>query len=79
MAAVGNPLALGRLPILTIEEAGRFQGRPVDAVQTPRVHGDLVGLRARHVEGCDAAMRTKGMLGDSGLEGVEGQRVLAAQ
>ena len=79
MSAVGNPLALGVFPVAAVEEPRRLERWPVDVVETSRVHGDLVRLRARHVKAMHAAMRAECMLRHAGAEGVDSQRVLAAQ
>src|SRR5207302_2910495 len=79
MASFGNPSALSFFPVTATEEPVRFQAGSVDLVETARVDGDPVGLRARHVERVHAAMRAEGVLCHAGAEGVGGQRVLAAQ
>jgi hypothetical protein len=56
MSAFGDPLTLGFLPVAAIEEPRRLESRPVDVVETSRVHGDPIRLGARHVKGMHAAM-----------------------
>jgi hypothetical protein len=79
VATFGNPRALRFLPMPTLEEAGRLQPRPIDAVETPRVDGDPVRLRARDIKGVHAAMRAEGVLRHAGAKGVDSQRVFALQ
>src|SRR5713101_6946097 len=75
----GDTFALSFLPVAAVEEPRRLQARPVDAVETAGVDGDLVGLRARHVKGVHAAMRAKGVLGHAGAEGIGGQRIFTSK
>src|SRR5947207_10376653 len=62
-----------------IEEAGRFQARPVDAIEAARVHRDSVGLRARYVERVHAAMRAEGVLGHAGAECVDREGIFSPE
>jgi len=52
--------------------------RQVNIVKATHVHVDLVGVGARYIEGMDAAVAAKRVLGDAGVECVGGQIVLAA-
>src|SRR6516162_9576172 len=79
MSPFGNPSALGFLPVTAIEEASRFEARPVYAVETERVDCDAVKLGARHIERVHPAMRAKCVLGHTRTEWIGGQRVLAAR
>jgi hypothetical protein len=79
MSPFGNPSALGFLPVTAIEEASRFEARPVYAVETERVDCDAVRLGARHIERVHPAMQAKCVLGHTRTECIGGQRVLAAQ
>src|ERR1700683_5552268 len=76
---LGEALGLSRFPIATLEETRRLKSRSVDAIETAGVDADLVGLRARHIEGVDAAMRAEGMLRYAGEESVGGERLLARE
>src|SRR5215468_12572244 len=79
MADFGDATALGVLPVLAVEEPGRLEARPVDAVETARVDGESIRPGARHIECVHAAMRAEGVLRHAGAEGVHRERVLAAQ
>src|SRR5271170_4576686 len=60
-------------------EAVRLKRRRIDAVETADVDVDLIGVRARHVEGVDAAGGAEGVPRGAGVEPVGGQRILAAE
>src|SRR5215471_7048414 len=61
------------------EEARGLEPRSVDAVETAGIHRDPVRLRTRNIKRVHAAMRAERMLRDTGLECVDGQRILALQ
>ncbi len=77
--AAGDSVFLGILPVPPIEKPGRFQRRPIDTVEASRINRNLVGLRTRYIKRMHAAMPTKRMLRDAGLERVNRQGVLAEQ
>src|SRR3954454_6105898 len=79
MAASGDTLTLRLVPMTTIEEASWPQRGSINLVQAACVHGNLVRLRARHVERVHAAMSAEGMLRYPGLESVDRQRSPAPQ
>ena len=76
MAARRDALPLRLFPMPSPEKPGRLQAGPIDVVETARVDGNPVRLRARNVERMHAAMRTEGVLGHPGLEGVHLSAVL---
>ena len=66
MASFGNPLELRFFPVSAFEEAARLQAWPIDAVDTARVDGDPVRLRARHIKRVHPAIRAEGVPRDAG-------------
>src|SRR2546428_1748218 len=66
------------LPMLAVEGVGTDVCQ-VDAVEAADFDAELVGIRARHVEGVNAAMPAEGVLGGSRVELVGRELVLAAQ
>ena len=79
MSPFVNPSALGFLPVTAIEEASRLEARAVDIVETARVDCDSVRLGTGHVERVHSAMRAERVLGHTGAERIDRQRILAAQ
>jgi hypothetical protein len=67
-AAFSDTSALGFFPMRTLEKAGGFQARPVDAVEAARVDRDPVGPRARYIKRMHAAMRAEGALRHARVE-----------
>ena len=79
MSAIGDALLLRLLPMPAGKKPCRLEARPIDVVKTAGIDGDAIRLRARDVKRVHSAMRTESVLRDAGLEGVGGQRSLAAQ
>jgi hypothetical protein len=79
VSALDNPFTLRVFPMTAVEEADWFETRSINAVETSRVHGDLVGLRARHVKRMHAAMFAERVLRYASLKGVDRQSILALQ
>src|SRR5688572_9770814 len=65
------------LPLAPVERLDRHLFHRA-RVQAARVDAQPVGMRARHVEGLDAADRAEQVLRDAGVESVVSQRVPAA-
>src|SRR4051812_6717264 len=66
-------------PIAPVKEVARFQQRGTDVVETAGIDADLVGIRARHIEGMHAAIPAEGVLRGVGVELVGFERLLALQ
>ena len=70
---------LSPLPVSPVEKAGRLERRRIDPLQAASVDADLVGIRARHVKGVDAAMPAECVLRGIGVELVGREIRLALQ
>jgi len=70
----------GGILLLPLPSVERLDGDVLDraGIEATRVDADPVRVRARHVEGLDAAHRAEQMLCDSSVESVGGQRFTAA-
>src|SRR6266446_2084405 len=70
--------ALGHvaLPVLSVEGL-HAHGENTRLVETARVHAVAVGMRARHIEGFDAAYRTEHVLRGPGVELIRSERLFA--
>src|SRR5579884_1238623 len=79
MASFRDPATLRFFPMPPVEEAGGLEARPVDAIETARVHRDTVRLRAWDIKRVHAAMRAEGVLRHAAAECVDGERILAPQ
>ena len=60
-------------------ETADGEGSDIHIVQTTHIHVDLIRIGTRNVKRMNAAGRTKGVLGDAGIEAVCGERILAAK
>jgi hypothetical protein len=71
----------GRVLLFPISAVGLRDGHVFDRarIEAARVDAEAVRVRARDVEGLDAAHRAEQVLGDTRIKGVRGQRVLTAE
>src|SRR5438270_7137875 len=69
----------GLFPMLAVEEAARLHCRRIVFVKAARVDAVVLGVRARLVEGVDAAMPAKGVLRHTRAKGVGRHLVSTAQ
>ena len=79
MPTDGNAISLRILPMFAVEKSGRLQCRPVDAVQTPGIDGNLVGLGTRYVKRVHPADGAEWMLRHPGFEMINRQGGFAPQ
>ena len=61
-------------PILTVKRHNRQDGR-LTGIETIGVHTHPIGVGARSVERLHATFRTKGVIGDAGIEPIRGQLI----
>ena len=61
-------------PILAIKWHNREDGR-LTGIKAIGVHADPIGVGARRIERLHATFRTKGVIGDAGIEPIGGQLI----